>query len=60
MRLSTPIQLTRMRVDSNQANNGASEGAKSERRVPKSAGSPGSSLPPEFQKALDAYNKTKK
>ncbi|MDA7882527.1 hypothetical protein N9A94_09515 [Akkermansiaceae bacterium] len=44
----------------NQANKGASSGAKSERRVPKAAGTPGASLPPEFQKALDAYNKTKK
>lgn len=28
-----------------------------ERRVPKAAGSSGTSLPPEFQKALDGYNK---
>lgn len=28
-----------------------------ERRVPKSAGKAGSNLPPEFQKALDAYNR---
>jgi hypothetical protein len=44
----------------NEANNGVGKGEKSERRIPKAAGSPGSSLPPEFQKALDAYNKTKK
>jgi hypothetical protein len=33
------------------------EGAKAERRFEKAGGSAGTGLPPEFQKALDAYNK---
>ena len=41
----------------NTANNGPSKGKTGERRVPKAAGQSGSSLPAEFQKTLDAYNK---
>ena len=32
-------------------------GPSEERRVPKTAGPAGTDLPPEFQKALDAYNR---
>ena len=45
--------------DSDAANSnvgGANEGNKEERRVPKSSGTAGTSLPEEFRKALDAYN----
>ena len=35
------------------------EGQKEERRLAKKAGKAGSHLPPEFQKALDAYNKSR-
>ena len=42
----------------NSANGGPSKGITAERRVPKAAGRSGAGLPPEFQKALDAYNKT--
>jgi hypothetical protein len=34
----------------NEANNGVGKGEKSERRIPKAAGSPGSSLPPRIPK----------
>jgi len=40
--------------------NESREDTKTERRVPKAAGRAGSSLPSEFQKALDAYHKTPK
>ncbi|MDB4520421.1 hypothetical protein N9118_12820 [Akkermansiaceae bacterium] len=42
----------------NTANGGPSKGITAERRVPKAAGRSGAGLPPEFQKALDAYNKS--
>lgn len=42
----------------NNATGGPSKGKTTERRVPKSAGRSGAGLPPEFQKALDAYRKT--
>ena len=48
--------------DSDSANQdlaNAGDGNKSERRIPKSAGKAGANLPPEFQKALDAYNKSR-
>jgi ribosomal protein L15 len=48
--------------DSNSANQdlaNAGDGNKSERRIPKSAGKAGVNLPPEFQKALDAYNQSR-
>ncbi len=35
------------------------EGVKEERRLEKKAGKAGSHLPPEFQKALDAYNESR-
>ena len=35
------------------------EGRTSERRFEKKAGKAGAGLPPEFQKALDAYNKVR-
>ena len=41
----------------NSASNGASTGKEEERRVPKSSGKAGQSLPREFQDALDAYNR---
>ncbi|MDB4615154.1 hypothetical protein OAG80_01800 [Akkermansiaceae bacterium] len=48
--------------DSDAANDaktgGPNKGKTTERRVPKSAGRSGAGLPPEFQKALDAYNKS--
>lgn len=47
--------------DSNSANDEslakAGEGEKAERIIKKKAGKAGTHLPPEFQKALDAYNK---
>jgi len=46
--------------DSNTANQGiagTNEGAVEERRLPKGAGKAGRSLPPEFQDALEAYNR---
>ncbi len=46
--------------DSDSANKNPAEGGEGrleQRRVPKSSGPAGSGLPPEFQKALDAYNK---
>ena len=45
----------------NTENNGAAKGTKSgERRVRRDAGQSGKSLPAEFQKALDGYNKAAK
>ena len=45
----------------NTENNGKSNGKNNEeRRVPRAAGQSGNTLPPEFQKALDGYNKTKR
>lgn len=41
----------------NEAVDGASNKNQSERRVPRAAGKSGSGLPPEFQKALEGYNK---
>jgi hypothetical protein len=41
----------------NTANGGNAGGKTEERTVPKAAGSAGKSLPNEFQKALDAYNR---
>lgn len=41
----------------NEASGGPNEGKSSERTIPKTAGKAGAGLPPEFQKALDAYNK---
>ncbi len=41
----------------NGAGAGASAGKIEERRVPKAAGTAGTALPGEFQKALDAYNR---
>jgi hypothetical protein len=41
----------------NSANGGPNGGKSAERRVPKASGSAGQSLPPEFQPALDAYNR---
>jgi hypothetical protein len=35
------------------------EGTKEERRIEKKGGKAGTHLPPEFQKALDAYNKAR-
>lgn len=50
--------------DSDAANtdsNGPAKGQKAtDRRVPRAAGVSGNTLPPEFQKALDGYNKTPK
>ena len=44
----------------NGENGGEADGARKERRtLPKAAGRAGSGLPPEFQKALDAYNKSR-
>jgi len=41
--------------------NGIAKGDKGvERRVPRTAGKSGNTLPPEFQKALDGYNKAAK
>ena len=37
----------------------AGKGKKEERTIGKKAGKAGSHLPPEFQKALDAYNKAR-
>jgi hypothetical protein len=48
-----------MTGDSDAANTnqeGTVGGPREERRVPKSAGTTGTGLPPEFQKALDSYN----
>ncbi|MGJ8695305.1 MAG: hypothetical protein ACSHYF_03245 [Verrucomicrobiaceae bacterium] len=42
----------------NEASGGPNDGKTAERRVPKSTGRSGAGLPPEFQKALDAYNKS--
>ena len=45
----------------NTENKGVAKGEKgSERRVPRAAGKSGTTLPPEFQKALDGYNKAAK
>ena len=45
----------------NTNNNGSAKGKKGvERRVPRAAGKSGTTLPPEFQKALDGYNKASK
>lgn len=45
----------------NTENKGVAKGEKgSERRVPRAAGESGTTLPPEFQKALDGYNKAAK
>ncbi|MBK1883806.1 hypothetical protein JIN85_15420 [Luteolibacter pohnpeiensis] len=41
----------------NQASGGLSNQATEERRVPKASGKAGHTLPSEFQKALDAYNR---
>jgi len=41
----------------NSANGGPNGGKSAERRVPKASGSAGQNLPPEFQPALDAYNR---
>ncbi len=41
----------------NDAVTGAANEKLEERRVPKAAGTAGKALPPEFQKALDAYNR---
>lgn len=41
----------------NSANGGSGDGMTEERRVPKAAGTAGKSMPSEFQKALDAYNR---
>jgi hypothetical protein len=41
----------------NSANAGQSGGKLEERRVPKASGRAGQNLPPEFQQALDAYNR---
>lgn len=41
----------------NEQSSGKNDGSKEARTVPKAAGKAGSGLPPEFQKALDAYNK---
>jgi len=41
----------------NSVNGGGDNGNSEERRIPKAAGSAGKSLPSEFQKALDAYNR---
>ncbi|MFT6179065.1 MAG: hypothetical protein ACJAQT_001228 [Akkermansiaceae bacterium] len=57
-----------MKGDSDAANtdtSGESKGEdetakKGERRVPRAAGKSGTKLPPEFQKALDGYNKKAK
>lgn len=49
--------------DSNSANKDlatAGDGKTEERRIGKKAGKAGSHLPPEFQKALDAYNKDRR
>lgn len=44
----------------NTENGGASKGKKTvERRIPRAAGQSGRTLPAEFQKALDGYNKKK-
>lgn len=45
----------------NTENSGDAKGTKGEeRRVPRAAGQSGTTLPPEFQKALDGYNKAAK
>ncbi|MGE9268012.1 MAG: hypothetical protein ACQKBY_07935 [Verrucomicrobiales bacterium] len=41
----------------NESSGGPNEGETEARTVPKAAGKAGGGLPPEFQKALDAYNK---
>lgn len=41
----------------NSTNNGNAEGKTEQRRVPKAAGTAGRDLPPEFRKALDAFNR---
>ncbi len=41
----------------NTAGGGLSSGNKEQRRIPKAAGTAGRTLPGEFQKALDAYNR---
>ncbi|MGC6464301.1 MAG: hypothetical protein ACON38_05880 [Akkermansiaceae bacterium] len=51
------------KADSDSANDaeiGPSNKTKGERRVPRAAGKSGTSLPPEFQKALEGYNKVQK
>ena len=45
----------------NTDNNGVAKGEKGvERRIPRAGGKSGTTLPPEFQKALDGYNKAAK
>lgn len=45
----------------NTENGGPSRGDKAvDRRVPRAGGTSGTALPPEFQKALDGYNKSEK
>jgi len=44
----------------NDNNKGKASGSLAQRRVPKAAGRAGASLPPEFQKALDAYHRKKR
>ena len=45
----------------NSENGGPAKGKNGvERRVPRAAGTSGTALPPEFQKALDGYNKSEK
>lgn len=45
----------------NTNNKGVAKGDKGvERRIPRAAGKSGTTLPPEFQKALDGYNKAAK
>ncbi|YCM44447.1 hypothetical protein V2O64_00245 [Verrucomicrobiaceae bacterium 227] len=44
----------------NEASSGPSNTQKGERRVPRAAGKSGTNLPPEFQKALEGYNKAQK
>ena len=39
---------------------GPSNTEKGERRVPRAAGKSGTNLPPDFQKALEGYNKAQK
>jgi len=44
----------------NETETGPSNKTKGERRVPRAAGTSGTNLPPEFQKALEGYNKAQK
>jgi len=44
----------------NETETGPSNNTKGERRVPRAAGKSGTNLPPEFQKALEGYNKAQK